>query len=183
MKRTIVPSVLVILAAVSIALGHDPRTVAKDFTHTMIIEGSGKLSMSYKSLHWNEAAYASFKKNDQLRTRVLNAVWKKIGKLESEFDFVLGGTKVAKGSYDLGITFDANDNFSLILGSAGKDTVIALKTASDGPLVDFLAFDIRPADPNKPDTFLVEGRGGKFRSSAELTVPALAAHEHGEMKK
>ncbi len=182
MKRTIVPSVLVIIAAVSIALGHDPRTVAKDFTHTLIIEGSGKLSVSYKSLHWNEAAYVSFKKNDQLRTRVLNAVWKKIGKLDAEFECVLGGAKIAKGSYDLGITFDANDNFSLILGNGGKDTIIPLKTASDGPLVDFLAFDIRPSDPNKPDAFVVEGRGGKFRSWAELTVPALSPHEH-EMKK
>jgi len=182
MKKAITASVLVILAAAAMAFGHDPRTVAKDFSHTMIIEGSGKLNVMYKSLHWNEAAYVSFKANDQLRTRVLNAVWKKIGKLDSEFEFVLGGTKIAKGSYDLGITFDANDNFSLILGSGGKDTIIPLKTSSDGPLVDFLSFDIRPASADKPDTFLLEGRGGKFRSVAELTVPALAPHEH-ETKK
>ena len=183
MRRFVIPSTLALLATVSIALGHDPRTVAKEFTHTMMVEGSGKLSMTYKSLHWNEPVYVSFKANDQLRTRVLNAVWKKIGKLDTDFEVVIGGTKIGKGSYDLGITFDAKDNFSLILGAAGKDTVIPLKTASDGPMVDFLAFDIRPADPQKPDTFVIEGRGGKFRSSVELTVPALAPHEHGETKK
>jgi hypothetical protein len=181
MKKLLI-SVLVILFAAPLSFGHDPRTVAKEFSHTLMVEGSGKLTVTYKSLHWNEPAYMALKKNDTQRQRVLGFLWKKIGTLNADFDVVIGGVQVPKGSYDFGLSFGSADDFSLILGSGGKDTTIPLQTSADGPLVAFLSFDLRPIDPEKPDTFLIEGRGGKFRSSAEVKVPALAPHEHGDKK-
>lgn len=176
MKKTLL-SVL-ILSLVSIwAFAHDPRTVAKDFSHTLIVEGAGKLTVSYKSLHWNEPTYARAKENEQLRNRLNAGLWKKIGKLENEFDVVIGGVQVPKGSYALGINFDANDNFKLVLGgSDNKDITVPLQTAADGPEVSYLTFDVRPTD--KPDVFLIEGRSGKFRCMADVKVPFLAEHEH-----
>jgi hypothetical protein len=156
---------------------HDPRTVAKDFSHTLSVEGAGKLTISYKSLHWNEPTYLNAKKNEQLRNRLVNGLWKKIGKVDSDFDLTIGGTAVAKGSYDLGISFGANDDFALVLRGAGKEISIPLKTAADGPDVPYLSFDIRPA--GEADAFLIEGRSGKFRCVAEVKVPFLGPqHQH-----
>jgi hypothetical protein len=181
MKKLLFSTLLVILVVAQLALAHDPRTVTKDFQHSMMIEGAGKLTLTYKAMHWNEAAYKSFKTNDQLRQRVVGAIWKNIGKLESEFDVVIAGVKVANGTYTFGLDFDANDNFSFVLGSGGKDTKIPLQTAGDGPLVNFLTFDFKPTDA--PDTFSIEGRGGKFRSSADVKVPYLSEHNHPAEKK
>jgi hypothetical protein len=89
--------------------------------------------------------------------------------------------KVAKGSYTFGLDFDANDNFSIVLSGSGNDTKIPLQTASDGPLVNYLTFDFKPTDA--VDTFSIEGRGGKFRSSADVKVPYLAEHNHPAEKK
>jgi len=183
MRKTLFAMILVLLVAVPLVSAHDPRTVAKDFSHSLMVEGAGKLTLTYKSLHWNEPAYVSFKKNDQLRQRVVGSIWKKIGKLDTEFDVVIAGVKVPKGSYDFGLWFDANDNFKIVLGSGGKDTMIDLTTANDGPLVDYLSFDLRPSATDKPDAFVLEGRGGKFRSSAEIKVPYLAEHDHPADKK
>lgn len=181
MKKALCLTLLVLFIAAQMVFAHDPRTVAKDFSHSMMIEGAGKLTLTYKSMHWNEPSYLALKKNDQQRQRIVGSIWKKIGKLETEFDVTIAGVKVPKGSYDFGLWFDANDNFKFVLGSGGKDMMIDLTTANDGPLVDYLSFDFRPTD--KPDTFIVEGRGGKFRSSAEVKVPYLAEHEHPADKK
>jgi len=168
--------VVVILCAAQLSLAHDPRSVAKDFSHSLMVEGAGKLTVTYKSLHWNEPAYNGLKTNEALRKRVVGGLWKKIGKLDTDFDVVMAGVTVPKGSYDFGLSFDDKDNFQLVLGAGGKDLMIPLQTAADGPLVNFLSFDFRPTD--KPDIFMVEGRGGKFRSSAEIKVPYLAPHDH-----
>ena len=165
---------LAILSA-QVVLAHDPRSVAKDFSHSLTVEGAGKLTISYKSLHWNEPGYLSAKGNEQLRNRLNNGLWKKIGKVDAEFDTVMGGVKVPKGSYSLGINFDANDNFKLVLGGA-SDIMVPLTTASDGAAIEFLTFDLRPTA--KADTFIIEGRSGKFRCSAEVKVPFLGEHEH-----
>jgi hypothetical protein len=174
--RKLIWLAVVILCAAQLSFAHDPRTVAKDFSHSLMVEGAGKLTVTYKSLHWNEPAYNSFKTNEALRKRVLGAVWKKIGKLETDFDVVIAGVQVPKGAYDFGLSFDDKDNFQLVLGAGGKDLTIPLQTATDGPLVNYLSFDFRPTD--KVDVFTIEGRGGKFRSSAEVTVPYLAPHDH-----
>src|SRR5262249_30661911 len=174
MKKAFFLSVLVFLFAAAV-YAHDPRTVAKDFTHTLSVEGAGKLTLSYKSLHWNEAVYNNAKQNETLRQRLVNGLWKKIGKFDSDFDIVLGGVPVPKGSYTLGIGFDGKDNFNLVLGGS-KELSIPLQTTSDGGEVTYLTFDIRPTSDT--DSFVLEGRSGKFRCSTELKVPYLAPHEH-----
>jgi hypothetical protein len=181
MKKNLVLSAIFVLIASQMLFAHDPRTVAKTFSHSMEVEGAGKLTLTYKSLHWNEPAYMNMKTNAQLRQRVNALIWKKIGKLDAGFDVVLGGVQVPKGSYDFGINFDDKDNFTIILGAGGKDISIPLTTASDSPLVSYLTFDLRPTD--SPDTFTVEGRGGKFRASAEMKVPYLSSHDHKDGKE
>lgn len=176
MKKKLVLSATFVLVAAQIVFAHDPRTVAKTFSHSMEVEGAGKLTLSYKSLHWNEPAYMNLKKNAQQRERVINFLWKKIGKLDAAFDVVLAGVQVPKGTYDFGLTFDDKDNFSVVLGAGGKDITIPLKTATDSALVTHLTFDLRPTD--SPDTFIIEGRGGNFRASAEMKVPYLSSHDH-----
>lgn len=181
MKRVLFSAVALLgILTLSVA-AHDPRTVAKEFAHTMKVEGAGKLTLTYKSMHWNEPAYAGFKKNDQLRERVVGSIWKKIGTLEAEFDVVIAGVSVPKGTYDFGLWFDANDNFKIVLGAAGKDMKIDLATVKDAALVNYLTFDFRPTD--KVDTFTLEGRGGNFRCSTEFKVPYLSDHDHPADKK
>lgn len=181
MKKILFSTLLVIFVAAQVASAHDPRTVAKDFSHTMTIEGAGKLTLSYKSLHWNGPAYDNLKKNETLRTRVVGSLWKNIGKLETEFDVVISGVKVPKGTYNFGLWFGDKDDFKIVLAGGGQDLKIDLTTAGDGALVDYLTFDLRPTD--KPDTFTIEGRGGKFRSSANVQVPYLTEHNHPAEKK
>jgi hypothetical protein len=175
MKKILFSAFLVISFA-ALVFAHDPRTVAKDFSHTLTIEGAGKLTLSYKSLHWNAPVYAQAKANDQLRQRLNAGVWKKIGKLDTDFEVVIGGTPVPKGSYDLGISFGKNDDFALLLRGGGKELTIPLKTTADSPEVTYLSFDLRPTSDT--DSFIFEGRSGKFSSVADVKVPYLAPHEH-----
>ena len=181
MKRILLLASMVVLLVAQMAWGHDPRVLAKKFTHSFSIEGAGKLTLSYTSLHWNQPSYDAVKKNEQQLQRMNSTLWRKIGTLDSEFDVVIGGVQVPKGSYNLGINFDANDNFKLVLWVAGgNDLLIPLQTQADSPLVTYLTFDLRPV--SETDTFVIEGRSGKFRCSAEVKVPYLAPHEHPEAK-
>ena len=109
MKKTLISSLLVILFA-AVALAHDPRTVSKDFSHTLTLEGAGKLTLSYKSLHYNDTNFSA-RKGPALPN--FNRLWKAIGKFETDFAVVIGGVQVPKGSYTMGINFDANDNFKI----------------------------------------------------------------------
>ncbi|HYL99544.1 MAG TPA: hypothetical protein VEZ90_11370 [Blastocatellia bacterium] len=165
-------TVLALVTASQSTLAQGQRTVEKDFSHSLSIEGTGKLTLNYKSLHWNGPAYESAKKNDQMRDRLNSSLWKRLGKLDSEFDFTIGGFAVPKGSYSFGINFDANDNFKLVLLNGEKETDIPLKTEADEPMVDYLTFDIRPS---AGDAFVIEGRCGKFRATADIKVPSLSA--------
>jgi hypothetical protein len=173
-------SCLLVALVSAAALAHDPRTVAKDFSHTLSVEGAGKLTVSFKSLHWNEATYNQTKTNDQLRQRLNSTLWRKIGKLDTDFDVVIGGTQVPKGSYDMGISFGKNDDFSLVLRGGGKDFSIPFQTSADGPEVTYLSFDLRPTSDT--DSFVLEGRSGKFRCVADVKVPYLSPHEHDAPK-
>ncbi|MEK6289704.1 MAG: hypothetical protein AABO57_28645 [Acidobacteriota bacterium] len=173
MKKVLFSSALIILLT-AIALAHDPRTVAKDFSHTLTLEGAGKLTLSYKSLHFNETNFNGRKAERSLV--VFNRLWKAIGKLDTDFEVVIAGVQVPKGSYTMGINFDANDNFKLILASGGKEISIPMKFAEDGPVVNFLSFDLRPE--NGADVFTFEARYGKARVTADTKVPYLAAHDH-----
>ncbi len=178
MKKALFSSTLVIVLA-AIALAHDPRTVSKDFSHTLTLEGAGKLTLSYKSLHYNETQFNNRKLPQALIQ--FNRLWKAIGKLDTEFPLVIAGVQVPKGSYIMGINFDANDNYKLILGSGGKDIAIPLQYAADGPSANYLTFDFRPE--NDTDTFAIEARYGKARVSAEAKIPFLAPHEHPATEK
>jgi len=156
------------------AFAHDPRTVSRDFTHSLALEGAGKLSLHYKSLHFNETNFNARKTPRNLDT--FNRLWKAIGKFESEFDVTIAGVNVPKGTYTMGINFDADDNFKLILGKGGQDISIPLQYSADGPATNYLTFDFRP--DNDTDTFVIEARYGKARVSASAKVPYLAPHEH-----
>jgi hypothetical protein len=175
MKRVLF-SVSLVISFAALALAHDPRTVANDFSHTLTIEGAGKLTLSYKSLHWNAPVYTQAKANDQLRQRLNAGVWKKIGKLDTDFEVVIGGVAVPKGSYDLGISFGKNDDFALLLRGGGKELTIPLKTTADSSEVTYLSLDLRPTSDT--DSFIFEGRSGKFSCVADVKVPYLAPHEH-----
>lgn len=176
MKKALFSSLLVILFA-AVALAHDPRTVSKDFSHTLTLEGAGKLTLSYKSLHYNDTNFNA-RKGPALTN--FNRLWKAIGKLDTDFAVVIAGVEVPKGSYTLGINFDANDNFKLVLGSGGKDLVIPLEFAMDGASANYLTFDFRPE--NDTDAFTIEARYGKARASAQAKVPYLSPHEHDGAK-
>jgi opacity protein-like surface antigen len=178
MKKVLFSSLVVVLFAAQLASAHDPRTVAKNFSHTLTVEGAGKLTLSYKSLHFNEQGFNNRKQEKMLTN--FNRLWKSIGKLDTDFDIVVGGVQVPKGSYTLGFNFDANDNFKLVLSGGGKDIMVPLQAAMDGPTVNYLSFDVRP--DNETDTLILEARYGKLRASANATVPYLAPHEHTDKK-
>ena len=178
MKKVLFLSLITVLFAAQLAFAHDPRTVAKNFSHTLTVEGAGKLTLSYKSLHFNEQGFNNRKQERAMTT--FNRLWKSIGKLDTDFDVVFAGVQVPKGSYTMGVNFDASDNFKLVLSSGGKDIMIPLQTAMDGPSVNYLSFDVRP--DNETDTLVLEARYGKLRASANATVPYLAPHEHGDEK-
>ena len=59
--------------------------------------------------------------------------------------------------------------------------MIPLKAALDGPVVNYLSFDVRP--DNDTDTFVIEARYGPLRASAETKVPYLAPHDHDDKAK
>ncbi len=174
MKRTLLVLSIMLLGLSQAVSAHDPRTVARDFTHSMAIEGAGKFSLNYKSLHFNETNFNNRKAERALAA--FNRVWKSIGKLDTEFEIVVAGVKVPKGSYTLGINYDANDNFKLVLASGGNEITAPMQFATGGPVVNYLSFDLRP--DNDTDTFTIEGRYGPARIWAEVKVPYLASHGH-----
>lgn len=171
MIRKLIGLVIFGLILGQVAGAQGPAGPAKSFSHTLSIEGVGKLSLNYRSLHWNQGAYESAKKSDQIRERLNGSLWKRVGKLDTDVDLVIGGTNIAKGSYTFGINFDANDNFKLVLISGDKETDIPFKTQSDEPTVNYLTFDIRPVDN---DAFVFEGRSGNFRATVDLKVASAA---------
>lgn len=174
MRRVLFSSLLVVLVAAQVVIAHDPRTAAKNFSHVFSLEGAGKLTVSFKSLHFNEAGFNARKTERAMAN--FNRLWKSVGKLDAEFDIVIAGVQVPKGSYVLGFNYDANDAFKLVLGSGGKDIVIPLQSALDNPSVNYLTLDVRPE--NETDTFAIEARYGKLRAWAEMKVPYLAPHDH-----
>lgn len=176
--RRFVSSLVVVLFIAQMIFAHDPRTVAKNLSHTLAIDGAGKLSLSYKSLHYNEQGFSQ-RKSERALTN-FNRLWKSIGKFDADFDVTIGGVAVPKGSYTLGFNYDANDNYKLVLSAGGKDLAIPMTATLDGPSVNYLSFDVRPE--NDTDTFTVEVRYGKLRTAAEMKVPYLAPHAHEDKK-
>lgn len=181
MKRlSSILSIGLLLSIASLAAAHDPRTTAKDFASSLIIEGAGKLTLQYKGMHFNAPAYERMKSDEALRNRLNNAIWGNIGKAELEFDVVIGTEAVSKGSYTLGINIGANDSFSLVLKGANKTFTIPLQSSGDGGGVEYLTFAIYPT--GAVDTFTFEARCGKFRTTQSIKVPYLSP-DHAHEKK
>ncbi len=181
MKRLLFSCLLVFTCSIVLALAHDPRTTAKDFSHGLKIEGAGDLNLIYKAMHFNEATYKRMQEDEQFRTRMNSGVWSNIGSADAGFDIVLGDQAIAKGRYTLGLSIEASDQFSVILKAVDKNIKIPLKVSAENPDLPFLTFSIFPTD--KPDTFVLEGRCGKYRGIADLRVPYLAEHAHPADKK
>ena len=166
MKRLL--GLIPVLMLASLSFAQAPRPNSAEFSHVLSIDGVGKVTITYRSLHWNEQAYATAKLNEQIRERLNSGIWHRIGTFNTDADLVIGNVQVPKGSYGLGISFDGKDNFSLVLGNGGKDMTIPFTTQQDSPLVSYLAFDIRPSESGG---YLIEGRSGKFRCWAEVKLP------------
>jgi hypothetical protein len=103
-------------------------------------------------------------------------VWNTIGVADVGFDVVLGSQSVAQGKYSLGLNVEPNEGFSFVLKTGDKTVSVPLQVTKDNPDVAYLTFAIYPTE--KPDIFVLEGRCGKYRGTAELKVPYLAEHTH-----
>jgi hypothetical protein len=176
MKKSPLILIVVLGCTLALALAHDPRTTAKNFSHQLQIEGAGNLALNYKAMHFNNDTYQRMKGNDQFRERMNQGLWSDIGTADAAFDVVAGDQTISKGKYTLGLSIEANDSFAVVLKSSSKTVKIPLKTTTENADVPFLTFSLFPTE--KPDTFVLEGRCGKFRGTADVKVPYLAEHSH-----
>src|SRR5438874_2468911 len=109
MRKAAVSLIGVLCCTAILALAHDPRTTAKDFSHGLKIEGAGDLNLSYKAMHFNVATYKRMQEDGQFRARMNSGVWSNIGAAEAGFDVVLGDQALPRGKYTLGLSIDAQD--------------------------------------------------------------------------
>jgi hypothetical protein len=181
MRKVIAAVLLVACGTLSPALAHDPRTTAKDFSHGLKIEGAGELSFIYKAMHFNEPTYKRMQSEATFRERMNTNVWSSIGSVNAEFDVVMGDQTIPKGKYTLGLSIEPGDAFLLVLKGGDKTLKVPLKMTSETMDVPYLTFSIYPTE--KPDIFVVEGRCGKFRGTADFKVPYLDEHSHPASKK
>ena len=114
MHRKIAAWTLAIWGALSLALAHDPRTTAKDFSHGLKIEGAGDLSFVYKAMHFNETTYKRMQSEAAFRDRLNAKVWSSIGSVTSDFEWVLGDQKISLASF-LQHEVDGGDAVPLVL--------------------------------------------------------------------
>ncbi|PYU96261.1 MAG: hypothetical protein DMG08_02705 [Acidobacteria bacterium] len=180
MRKAAVSLIGVLCCTAILALAHDPRTTAKDFSHGLKIEGAGDLNLSYKAMHFNVATYKRMQEDGQFRARMNSGVWSNIGAAEAGFDVILGDQALPRGKYTLGLSIDAQDAFSMVFKGADKTVQAPMKVTSDNPEFPYLTFAIYPTD--KPDIFVLEGRCGKYRGTVDLKVPYLAEHTHAAPK-
>ena len=68
-----------------------------------------------------------------------------------------------------------------MLKGADKAATVPLRATTDNPDVPYLTFALFPTD--KPDTFVLEARCGRYRALADVKVPYLAEHTHAEPHK
>lgn len=176
MKRLFVMVSLTLALFAVTALAHDPRTVIKDYGASLSIEETGKFSLVFKALHWNEASFQQVQANPQVRKRLNDTVWAKIGSATLDFDIVAGESTLPKGSYSVGINFTDLNQLQLVFKSGEKSYSIPLKTTDAGMQSEYLSFAFFPTEA--PDTFEIEGRYGKFKATQSIKVPALATHAH-----
>lgn len=169
MKKCVAILVCLIFSMTMTSLAHDPRTVAKEMGVSLSIEGSGDLEINYKSLAFNAGSYGRMKDAD-FRNRLNKGVWNRIGRAQLGFELIVEGETLTPGDYDFGLNIEANDAFSLVFSKGDLAKTIPTKVVTAGN-ISHLTLSLIPTD--SPDTFLLEGRCGTFRATAEVKVPYL----------
>ncbi|MBI4446258.1 MAG: hypothetical protein HY645_10155 [Acidobacteria bacterium] len=154
---------------------HDPRTTAKEVGVRVAIEGEGNITLRYKSLHFNQPVYEKMKSDPQFLAMINQRVWNNIGSAQFEFDVVVGGVSIPKGTYEFGLNVESGDQFSLVLveGSTSHKIPLEVEPTLDMP---YLTFAI--AVTEQAENLLFEGRCGKFRGTVSVVVPGLKEHLH-----
>src|SRR5207247_4640706 len=127
MRKAAVSLIGVLCCIAILALAHDPRTTAKDFSHGLKIKGAGDLNLSYKAMHFNVATYKRMQEDGQFRARMNSGVWSNIGAAEAGFDVVLGDQALPRGKYTLGLSIDAQDAFSVVFKVAARPLQALIK--------------------------------------------------------
>ena len=155
--------------------GHDPRTTAKEVGVSLSIEGSGDLTIKYKGMHFNQPTYERMKSSAELRQLVNAGLWNNIGTAEVGFDVVIGTEALPKGTYQFGLNVDGDDQFSWVFRSGEITKTITLKV-QPGVDVSYLTLAFTPTAA--PDTFVLEGRCGRFHGTTLVKIPALQEHKH-----
>jgi hypothetical protein len=188
MKKIFLSTILVLTSALlfiaftaRLAVAHDPRTTAKTFAHHLTIDGLGNFAVTYKGMHFNETAYKRFQTDAAIRNRVNTGVWNQLGSANVDFDVTIADQALSKGKYDFGLNIEENEGFSLLFKKQDKSVKIPLTVTTDATGVPYLSFVIMPTE--KPDTYVIEGRGGKYRGVATMKVPGMAEHAHPVEKK
>ena len=155
--------------------GHDPRATAKEVGVSLSIEGSGDLRIKYKGMHFNQPTYERMKSSAEMRQRMNAGLWNNIGTAEVDFDVVIGTEALPKGTYQFGLSVDGDDQFSWVFRSGEIKKTIALKVQS-GVDVPYLTLAFTPTAA--ADTFVLEGRCGRFHGTTVVRIPALQEHKH-----
>ncbi|HEY3131992.1 MAG TPA: hypothetical protein VGL91_21225 [Acidobacteriota bacterium] len=169
-------AILIFCCAVLLLQAHDPRTTAKTFSHSLDIEGAGQFGLTYKAMHFNEPVYKRMQTEEALRDRINANVWNAIGKADVGFEIAAADQAIPKGKYGFGLNIEPNEGFTVVFKTSEKTIKVPLHVTKENPDVAYLTFAIFPTD--KPDTFVLEGRCGKYRGTADLKVPYLAEHTH-----
>lgn len=176
MKRNLVSVAFACLFLALALWAHDPRTTAKEVGVSLAIEGSGHLTIKYKTMHFNQPVYERMKGNEQFRERMNSQLWNNIGTAEVGFDVLVGNDTLPKGTYQFGLNIEPGDQFSLTFTSGDVKKKIPLKVET-GADVPYLTLALSPTDAS--DTFTLEGRCGTFRGTAPLKLPDLhPEHKH-----
>lgn len=171
MKTYCLVGICLVFLTTSLSLAHDPRSVAKEMGVSLSVEGSGDFKIQYKSLHFNPEAYSRMKSDSATRGRLNKGIWNTIGTAHLGFDIVVGGQKLESGQYNFGLNVESGDGFSLVFGSGNTAKTIPMMVGAGGN-TSHLTLSLIPT--NAPDTFVLEGRCGSFRGTAEVKVPDLS---------
>ena len=170
MKKYMAILVCLIFSMTMASLAHDPRTVAKEMGVSLSIEGSGDLEIHYKSLAFNTESYGRMKAGADFRNSMNKGIWNRIGKAQLGFELIVGGETLTPGDYEFGLNIEANDAFSLVFSKGDLVKTIPTKVVT-ADNISHLTLSLIPT--NSPDTFLLEGRCGTFRATAEVKIPYL----------
>ena len=158
------PVVLTCLIAVGSALGpapalaHDPRTTAKKLSQTLEVEGIGRLTFEYRSLHFNPEMFERARTNPGFMNLLNTQVWGRMGRATLGFDIVSRGLKLVPGDYEFGINMTPAEEFSVVLWQGEAKKELRLDVERDPKPVPYLTIAL--VATAMPDTFVLEARCG-----------------------